>query len=327
VNDPARTAEYHAKVQALRAERDAVPPTVDVPDPEPTAETDTDRHGEWIKDEERYEDGCREDRPHDEPVVTDAQAELLAMHAIHVQGGFSTPERERERALEDLRRGGPIDFDRIAAEVDEALSRQMEADALLRAGRAGGSPGYTEVRAAQVPAEDAERLTAGEAPEVVFSTTESEAQLDIAKIRRYRELREAEAAADAEKGAIKEEADALETELVEAFSEAGLQNLSVDGKTVYLHRSTYALKQPGVTADDIKTALIESGNADLVTETVNAQTLNAFVRELLDSDDAKGLPPELASLLSLGERYGVRITTSTSPNRKKSTAKKETTRG
>lgn len=32
----------------------------------PAHETDEDRHGEWNKAEQRYEDGCTEDRPHPE---------------------------------------------------------------------------------------------------------------------------------------------------------------------------------------------------------------------------------------------------------------------
>jgi hypothetical protein len=58
------------------------------------------------------------------PKVTDEQAEMLAQHAIFVQGGYSTPERERERAEKALAEGETIDFDRMAAEVRaELLSR------------------------------------------------------------------------------------------------------------------------------------------------------------------------------------------------------------
>ena len=36
--------------------------------------------------------------------VTDEQAKILAAHAIVVQGGYSTPEIERERLLKDASR-------------------------------------------------------------------------------------------------------------------------------------------------------------------------------------------------------------------------------
>lgn len=52
--------------------------------------------------------------------ITKERADLLAMHAIVVQGGFSTPEIEKERAEKDLAQGGEIDFDKIRAEVIQA---------------------------------------------------------------------------------------------------------------------------------------------------------------------------------------------------------------
>ena len=57
----------------------------------------------------------------DGQVVTDAQATLLAQHTIFVQGGFSTPEVERERAEKTLAAGGTIDWDRVQSEVTSAL--------------------------------------------------------------------------------------------------------------------------------------------------------------------------------------------------------------
>jgi len=53
--------------------------------------------------------------------ISDEQAQMLAQHAIHVQGGFSTPEIERARAEKDLAGGGSIDFDRMQAELTEVL--------------------------------------------------------------------------------------------------------------------------------------------------------------------------------------------------------------
>jgi hypothetical protein len=153
-------------------------------------------------------------------------------------------------------------------------------------------------------------------PEQVAATAPDEADdpvaapdpsLPIAKVRRYKELREAQAASDAEAKAIKEEADKLEAELVEAFGEAGVQNLNVDGKTVYLHRSVYARRCEGIGLEDVKAALRAAGAGDLVTETVNANTLSAYVRELTEDDDAPGLPEPLVGVLEPGERFGMRI--------------------
>jgi hypothetical protein len=53
--------------------------------------------------------------------VTDERAQMLALHAIYVQGGFSDPERERLRAEADIAKGGTIDWAAMKAEVDAAL--------------------------------------------------------------------------------------------------------------------------------------------------------------------------------------------------------------
>lgn len=59
--------------------------------------------------------------------ITDEQAQMLSQHAIHVQGGFSTPEIERARAEKDLAGGGSIDFDRMQAELTEVLLAKVAA--------------------------------------------------------------------------------------------------------------------------------------------------------------------------------------------------------
>lgn len=148
-----------------------------------------------------------------------------------------------------------------------------------------------------------------------------ETVLDFALLRRYRELREAQAIGEAEAKAYKDEANAIEAQLVEMFTDAGMQNISVDGKTIYLHRSTFAQRAEGVDSEDVKAALRAAGAGDLVTTTVNANTLNAYVRELLDGDDAPGLPEPLVDVLELGERFSVRINAAGSRPKSKTRSK------
>lgn len=139
--------------------------------------------------------------------------------------------------------------------------------------------------------------------------------IPLDKVRRYRELKDAAAAAGAEADALKAEAAVLEAELVDAFGEAGMQSVNLDGKTVYLHRSTFAQRKPGVDAEMVKAALRASGAEELVTETVNANTLSAWVRELVEAAEdgrGNGLPEAAAEVLELGERFAVRIRASAS---------------
>ena len=68
---------------------------------------------------------------------------------------------------------------------------------------------------------------------------------------------------------------------------------------------------PGVcavlTAKCIQAAMAMAKAGDLIKESINANTLSAYVRELLDVDDAPGLPEPLQGILELGERFAVRV--------------------
>ena len=200
------------------------------------------------------------------PSITAEQASVLAAHATFVQGGYSTPEIESERALADYAHTGVLpDFERMAREIAAVKAAPKD--------------------------------------------------LPMAKLMRYKELRATQGAIEAEAGAIKEEADILERELVEAFTDAATQRLTVDGKTIYLHRATFAQRAEGVTADQIREALLECAPS-LVTSTVNSNTLSAYVREFLDADEPRELPEPLRDLLELGERYSVRVTAAGKSGRK-----------
>lgn len=216
--------------------------------------------------------------------VTPARAEMLAQHAIYVQGGYSDPEREAARARTQLAESpGSIDWDKMQAEVDAALAKRY-ATAAPPSDDDPGDPG-----------------------------------LDTVLLRRYRDLRDQQKIADAEASAFKEEADAIEAQLIDQFTDAGMQSISIDGKTIYLHEAVYARKAAGTDTEDLKAALRASGHGDLVSETVNGNTLNAWVRELTDPEnpDAPGLPDELDGILERGERYSVRIVASRAKSRTK----------
>lgn len=149
--------------------------------------------------------------------------------------------------------------------------------------------------------------------------------INPALLRRYQHLRDLQKSSEAEAEAFKQEANLIEAELVEAFGEAGMQNVNIDGRTIYLHRSTFAQRAAGVDVEDVKAALRAAGADDLISETVNHQTLSAYVRELLD-DDGPGLPPALDGVLELGERYSIRVrAAATGGGKRKPTTTKENT--
>lgn len=233
--------------------------------------------------------------------VTPERAKMLAQHAVYVQGGYSDPEREAERARKQLAASpGSIDWARMTAEVQTALEARV-ADL-----------------SAAVTAEEAKQ-EADSGLDADSAAIAKEVGIDTDLVRRYKDLRAAEKEADSERAAVKEEADKLEQQIVDMYSDAGVPSLSIDGKTVYLHRSTYAQRLPGLTSEDVMAALRASGHGDIVKDTVNGQTLNALVRELCDGDEPKGLPEPLAEVLEMGERFAIRITDAGRKGRTKTT--------
>lgn len=60
-------------------------------------------------------------------VVTDERAEMLAKHAIFVQGGYSDAATERARAEADIAAGATIDWSTMQAEVDAAITAKIAA--------------------------------------------------------------------------------------------------------------------------------------------------------------------------------------------------------
>jgi response regulator RpfG family c-di-GMP phosphodiesterase len=81
----------------------------------------------------------------------------------------------------------------------------------------------------------------------------------------------------------------LDERLVEAFADAGIQNVkTATGQTVYLNREIFAK----LVGDQKKahTALRRAGLGDFIKDTVNSQTLRAWVREM-DEVLPKGLQP------------------------------------
>jgi len=94
---------------------------------------------------------------------------------------------------------------------------------------------------------------------------------------------------DAESKRLATDIAALDEKLVEAFAQAGIQNIKTKtGQTVYLNREVFAK----LIGDHKKalTAFRRAGLADFVKETVNANTLRAYVREM-DEVLPRGLQP------------------------------------
>jgi hypothetical protein len=120
--------------------------------------------------------------------------------------------------------------------------------------------------------------------------------LDVGKYRAYIRLRNIQKAREAEAVAAKEEADAMEEELLAA---SGMPRIPLDGYLAYLQTRTTASKKPEVSQAAFLGALRSVGAEALIKASVNANTLAAFVREYLKNDEP--VPDALAAVLNVTE--------------------------
>ena len=106
---------------------------------------------------------------------------------------------------------------------------------------------------------------------------------------------------ESEVNAIKRDLADREAKLVEAFAEAGIQNIkTASGQTVYLNREIFA--RLAGDQEEAHAAFRQAGLGDLIKEVVNTQTLRAYVREM---DEA--LPEGLRPYIDVTEIYRMRM--------------------
>lgn len=101
------------------------------------------------------------------------------------------------------------------------------------------------------------------------------------------------------------EIEELDKKLSDAMAEAEMDKFSHGGKTFYLNTRLFASAQQG-RKDELFTALKENGFGEIVTETVNANTLASFCKEQM-AENGDELPEWLSSVVSTFEKVSVGI--------------------
>lgn len=106
---------------------------------------------------------------------------------------------------------------------------------------------------------------------------------------------------DAQMRALKAEYDKLEPEVIEYMTSEGIQNLAVDGRTVYVKRQIWAsVNKENPFALDI---LRDNGLGDFIEEKVNSQRISAYVREF--EKEGKEIPSWCLEALNITEKFSV----------------------
>lgn len=106
----------------------------------------------------------------------------------------------------------------------------------------------------------------------------------------------------------------LEQPLMESFAEQGIQNINIDGETVYLHSQIWAKVADGATKDDVLVGLKAAGLGDYVNETYNSNQVSALLREW--ADQQLPIPEPLVGKLEANEKFSLRVRKATAPVRR-----------
>jgi predicted nuclease with TOPRIM domain len=132
---------------------------------------------------------------------------------------------------------------------------------------------------------------------------DSEKMFELAD--RLRELRDAKQAMEQELKAINDEIDEVDYRLSEIMAETETQNFTRSGIMFYLTTKTRASAMAD-RKDELFATLRNEGYGELVTETVNANSLSAFVKEQI-TENGDALPDWLDGLVSVFEKTTVGV--------------------
>ena len=123
---------------------------------------------------------------------------------------------------------------------------------------------------------------------------------------RLKAMQEQKKDLEAQAKALGAEIDALDLQLSDAMTEAELDRFSRNGSTFYLKSRLFASPAAG-RRDEMIAALKENGFASLVTETVNANTLAAFIKEQREQEGCEDVPDWLGDTVHTHEKVSVGI--------------------
>lgn len=107
---------------------------------------------------------------------------------------------------------------------------------------------------------------------------------------------------------LSERKRALSEKVVSAFSEEGIEKMSLEGKTVYIHRQLWAKLAEGKTKEEGVSALKRAKLGDLVSEQWNASQLSSLLRER--EREGKELYKALEDVFVFNPTYEARVVAS-----------------
>jgi hypothetical protein len=135
---------------------------------------------------------------------------------------------------------------------------------------------------------------------------------------RLQKLKEHKKQLEDETKSVNAEIEEVETQLAGLMVDQEMQNFTRNGRMFYLNTKVYASAVAERKAE-LYEWLKKNGYGDLVYETVNANSLAAFVREQLEEADE--LPEGLAEMVNVFEKTTVGIRKATAKKKNKEAEK------
>lgn len=136
--------------------------------------------------------------------------------------------------------------------------------------------------------------------------------IDLDPVRRFVRMRTEIEQLTAQLQQLKEERDSLGDALAMRFSDVGISGLPLEvdgvGYSVHIARPVTVYKRSGVDTATLAVALRDCGLDEIVKETVNQQSLQSRVKEMLANEEK--VPQSLLDLLDVRESVELRATRS-----------------
>lgn len=128
--------------------------------------------------------------------------------------------------------------------------------------------------------------------------------MEMVKVKEFIRLQAEEDCLEKQLKEVKGKLGTVEKELLDEFSREGVQNININGRTVYLSRKVVARPKGG--RKEVIEALIAAGLADFINTdpNYNTQSLDAYIRG--QEENGQGIPEPLQSVLEVTELFFVR---------------------
>jgi len=148
------------------------------------------------------------------------------------------------------------------------------------------------------------RLDAETQPESMQEESIVSTQLNVELLKEFAKIDTEISDMELKLKMLKKRKAEIDPVLQEQFASAGIQNINVDGRTVYISTKIWAKKEDGVTDADVVEALKQAGLGDsYVAEKFNHQSLSALIREWVNNDEP--FPEEFKGIIGYVENVQV----------------------